>query len=597
MKNYKIILFAFYLLSLTNCLADNYNITLQLDSRNYTDSIDKVEVFGNQKPLSWDKGIVLQDPDGDGIYSVDLNIKSSKSYMRLKFAINGELELKNSDRRFIKLTTGKTHLFMFNEHEKFSRQEIKELTYTEAQIEEDIAVLQRTLTHIHPNIYKFRDSTQLYEDFRVLEQSIKSNPNVMHAFGEVSKTVNRIQCSHTFTSPWNQGSTIDKALIYQDDKLPLSFTRIGKRLFVDKHATSNSELKKGLEITKIEGVATDDILTTLADYVSSDGSNYAKKLERLTITGDAKYELFDLFYPIAYGSKDTFELELLDLEKENTITIKVSSMSATKRNRIISNRYPSSIDPISPWSFEMLNDDVAKLHLSTFALFNNDFNWKNYIDGTIENINNNEVPILILDIRGNEGGETEIVKYILERVISEPIHIQGTETSVRYLTIPEDIKKHISTWDDFPYDFSKKYSKIKDGKYYLKSKYGLPAQTINPKKNGYKGQVYLITDASNSSATHLMAMYSKRAKNIILVGQETGGNVLGTNGGYMFFLRLPNSKIEIDIPVLGQYTMQDNEPRDGGVLPDIQVERKPKEFNIVDDFELQAIIDHIGQKK
>ena len=597
MKNYRIILFAFYLLSLTNCLAENYNITLQLDSRTYTDAIDKVEVFGNHKPLSWDKGVVLQDTDGDGIYSVDLKITSSKSYVKLKFAINGELELQNSDSRFLKLSSGKTQLFVFNEHEKFSRQEIKEITYTEAEIEEDLAVLQRTLTHIHPNIYKFQDSIQFADDFKALEQSIKSNPNVVHAFGEVSKTVNRIKCSHTFTSPWNQGMTIDKALIYQDDKLPISFTRIGKRIFVDKHATSNSELKEGLEIKEIEGVTVAEILTTLADFVSSDGSNYEKKLERLTMTGDAKYELFDLFYPIAFGSKDNFELELFDLETEKIIRTKVPSMSATKRSRIMRNKYPNSIDPDLPWSFEVLNDDVAKLHLSTFALFNSDFDWKNYIDATIEKINNGQIPNLILDIRGNEGGEAEIVKYILKRVISKPIYIKGRETSVRYLTIPGNIKKYISTWDDFPYDFSKKYSEMKNGRYYLKSKYGVPAQTISPMKNGYKGQVYLITDASNSSATHQMAMYCKMAENITLVGQETGGNLLGTNGGYIFFLRLPNSKIEIDIPALGQYTIQENDPRDGGVVPDILVERRPEQFNIAKDFELQAIIDHISLSK
>ncbi len=90
-------------------------------------------------------------------------------------------------------------------------------------------------------------------------------------------------------------------------------------------------------------------------------------------------------------------------------------------------------------------------------------------------------------------------------------------------------------------------------------------------------------------------MYCKMIDNVTLVGQETGGNMLGTNGGYMFFLRLPNSKLEVDIPVLGQYSIHDTEPRNGGVMPDIVVERQPEQ--LIKDMEIQAIMDHISLGK
>ena len=38
-----------------------------------------------------------------------------------------------------------------------------------------------------------------------------------------------------------------------------------------------------------------------------------------------------------------------------------------------------------------------------------------------------------------------------------------------------------------------------------------------------------------------------------MVGQVTGGNLRGINGGAFFFLNLPNSRLEIDLPLIGQF--------------------------------------------
>ena len=80
-----------------------------------------------------------------------------------------------------------------------------------------------------------------------------------------------------------------------------TFNRIGKRLFVDKNASENTELKKGLEIISINGLATDEVLSRLAEYITSDGNNYEKKLERLSVTGEEKFAMFDIFYPIEFS--------------------------------------------------------------------------------------------------------------------------------------------------------------------------------------------------------------------------------------------------------------------------------------------------------
>jgi hypothetical protein len=55
----------------------------------------------------------------------------------------------------------------------------------------------------------------------------------------------------------------------------------------------------------------------------------------------------------------------------------------------------------------------------------------------------------------------------------------------------------------------------------------------------------------------------------VLVGTPTGGNLRGINGGAFFFLRLPASGLEADLPVIG--TFPSGPQPDQGLIPDIMV--------------------------
>ncbi|MCS3810253.1 hypothetical protein FHY19_003321 [Xanthomonas arboricola] len=61
------------------------------------------------------------------------------------------------------------------------------------------------------------------------------------------------------------------------------------------------------------------------------------------------------------------------------------------------------------------------------------------------------------------------------------------------------------------------------------------------------GRVFVLTSADNSSATFEFARQLQRNGLATLVGQPTGGNLRGINGGAFFFLHLPNSHIEVDL--------------------------------------------------
>jgi len=93
-----------------------------------------------------------------------------------------------------------------------------------------------------------------------------------------------------------------------------------------------------------------------------------------------------------------------------------------------------------------------------------------------------------------------------------------------------------------------------------------------------------------------MTMYVKEHQIATIIGQETGGNLKGTNGGYMFFMRLPNSRIEVDIPVFGINVNEDTPATyNGGVKPDIEVHKSVKDLINGVDTELAHTLKYIAQ--
>ncbi len=591
----------FFFLLLVSCKAQKYTVTLKVDMSN-VENVKSVGIKGNVKPLSEKKELLLTDNNADGIYETTITFKTSQKRLRFKFVKNGEEELiRGNDRTLWFNIPEMNEQYIFNEYPFFDKDQLAKLVYTKDQISEDISVLKEILEYVHPNIYRYRDSAFLQEDFKLLENEILSEPTMVNSFKQISKFLTKIKCGHTFTNLWNQGINIQMAVLNQPNKLPLTFNRLNERMFIDKNASTSELLQPGLEILSINGVSATEIMSRLTQYITSDGNNYQKQLERLVIDGTEKYALFDIFYPLEFGDTSSYDFQLKDYKKEEIFNVTVPAISKTNRDYILNDRYEGLETSFEDgWEFKMIEENVGLLKIKSFAYATSapDFDWEGYIDVMFKELNEKKVANLIIDIRGNEGGQDVIGKYILEHLIQEPLTVKGVEASVRYLKIPDHFRNYISTWDNVPYNFTRRVKKeSNNGRYFLKDKFSLPGQTFRPKKNGYKGKSYLITDAQNSSATHLMATYAKKINSIQIVGEETGGSQRGINAGSIFFLRLPHTKVEVDIGVISLVIPQDDESigPDGGIKPDIPIQKAVEDITDGKDRVLNEILDLINK--
>lgn len=186
-------------------------------------------------------------------------------------------------------------------------------------------------------------------------------------------------------------------------------------------------------------------------------------------------------------------------------------------------------------------------------------------------------------MRGNGGGDTalgfELARYLARKNL--PSYI-ASRRLVRNVAPQTDLANFLDTYSDelknalqngLPPNL---YKKAENGFFeILPNENATTYPTVAPDKNNFQGKAYIISDASNASATFQFLNFVKENDLAEIVGQETGGNRQGINGGNYFFLRLPNSKIEIDIPVY--YFAPLGARKDESVVPHVRVERQPED--------------------
>lgn len=216
-----------------------------------------------------------------------------------------------------------------------------------------------------------------------------------------------------------------------------------------------------------------------------------------------------------------------------------------------------------------LNSETADLQMPDWALYNSKWNWRSFLEDVFSELDARNPQNLIIDLRGNEGG-LDAGNPILAHLADHDLQLRSYERRVRYRKVPDSLSPYLDTWDATFKDWGEKAIDLHNGFFRLAGYDDEEGgDVIKPADKRYWGKVWVLIDAANSSATFQFARIVQQNQLGTLVGQPTGGNLRGINGGAFFFVRLPHSHIEIDLPLIGTFP---TEPQpDSGVQPDIAV--------------------------
>lgn len=245
------------------------------------------------------------------------------------------------------------------------------------------------------------------------------------------------------------------------------------------------------------------------------------------------------------------------------------------------------------WTLDMSDPKLALMRMPTWVTYNSRWDWKGWLQGAFESLERSNKQALVIDLRSNEGG-TDVGDALLAHLIDTELVLNRVLRLVRYRRVPEDLEPYLDTWDPSFKDWGDGVKPFNQ-RFLRLTRYddGDAGIRISPAKPRFLGRVFVLIGATNSSATFSFAERVRQAGVATLVRQPTGGNLRGINGGAFFFVRLSRSRIELDLPLIGQFPVGET-PADRGVAPDILVERTAEDLGTGADPELRAVRHAMG---
>lgn len=590
--------FCFFISS--HLLLSQTQVTFQVS--NIPDGLKRgaVGIRGDKAPLSWDRSLKLTEKEG--LYEVTVEFPANVTELEFKFVLFDKdkkptWEGINNRSLFLGKEDVMTYEANWDEPAFIDPSTLSKLE--SAALLQDFELIKTMLLEVHPGLYRYNDEASIQKGLAELKEAFSSPITHGEAYLAISKMLASLQCGHTFASFFNQNGLIKSVIHWQQDKVPFTFRWVEDRMIVQYDATQDQVLPKGTEILQINGYSTQEILAGLMPYVSSDGAGRAARVAQLEVQGfDFRYDAFDVFHPLVFPlEKPELKLEVKRVGETQAEEMVLPAITSAERYRTLVNRYSTfPKDRNAMLSYEIKEGGVGVLSLGSFGLMGwkrLTKDYKQFYQEAFTAFAKNKVKHLIIDIRDNMGGNDEMKDELATYFDVDRFIDNSREGRTRYLQFPESLKTYIQSWGNpWYYDLSPDKPEQEDG-YYIFPRSHSVNQKNKKKPAVFKGEVYLLTSPRNGSLAYYLAKDFKTFEIGTSVGQETDGNLRGINGGQILFLRLPNSGIEIDFPVMGDFSLspQPNE----GVKPDILVQPSLEDAQLGIDTEMEYVLQLISK--
>jgi hypothetical protein len=423
-----------------------------------------------------------------------------------------------------------------------------------ADLETDAAILRQAYEALHPGLYRYSSKAEMDAKFEALRKNFSHDLSLRDAYLAFSVFAAQVKCGHTYPNFFNQKREIAAALFEGQDRVPFYFRWLGERMIVTQDFTPDHRLPRGTEVLSINGTRVRAMLDRLMTIARADGSNDAKRIAYLEVSGDSVYEAFDVYFPMFFPQKSSALQLVAQLPgRAEPQTLGVEALTFEQRIAPMKEREAGrkgGDEVVFEWKY--LDDGTAYLRMPTWALYDSKWDWKTWLNDRLDEIAGKNSPALVVDLRGNEGGN-DVGDEILKRLVRNDLSVSAYRRLVRYRQTPAELDPYLDTWDPSfknwgtaAVELEQSWATAPPVHYFALTKYddATGGDVIRAEGKPFHGKFYVVIDANNSSATFQFAQIVQQNKLGILVGEPTGGNQRGINGGAFFFsaCRRPRSR-------------------------------------------------------
>jgi hypothetical protein len=465
--------------------------------------------------------------------------------------------------------------------QKSAKQSAVTMKYPAAQLREDAVLFSNVVLAMHPSIgiYQSREYyRQLFNDFIA---SLNDSLTEKEFRLRLKLVADELHCGHTEIL-YSQAYYREMAKVQQNYSPYIFIPVQGKVYLLAKLVKgADSLLKKGAEISSINGIPVDSMLRYSKRFISSDGYNQTSRDHYIQLG-------FNSYYTGLFGRPDTFTVEYRD----NGIPKKIKYPAFRPKRMPVLPLGPKDDTLMRKFkragiSYRWIDKDRKSLFLR-IRKFSNTGEGRAYRK-VFRKMRRHRSENLVLDLRSNGGGSLFNTYKLLSYVIERP-RTQTLRTSIRSYPYKEHTRGNI--WfrvTRFAYGLFGKRRTANDTDSFI--------YTIRPRKrNHFGGRIFVLINGGSFSASSLVAAYLKDTGRATFVGQETGGTIEGCNAGVTPYYKLPHTKLRVRMPAFR--IVHDVSPQitGNGILPDHRVDYTFQDIVTRRDLELDKVKELLGIK-
>lgn len=436
-------------------------------------------------------------------------------------------------------------------------------------LDDDAQLVEAAFRALHPGLARYATPQDLARRFAALRRDLATASTPGATWLALTTFTAAVRCGHTFVNPANQLGAGRAFLEAGRTRLPFAYRWLEGRMIVSA-AHGVTGLQPGDEVLALGPTPVRPLRARLMALAAADGHNDAKRARLAELDDSEAWPLPDVALPLlapAAFARDTVRLRVRRAGTDLDVTAPL--LGRAERVAARASRRPSSAGDVV-WTAAVEASGVRVLTMPTWALYDSPWDWRAWLDAQVDAAIESGAPGIVLDLRGNAGGQ-DCGDHLLSRLIARDVVPPDARRFVRYRRTPGELDPYLDTWDrSFRNWGADAIGPDARGLYRLTRWDGPDGSgAIRPRGRRFPGRLVAIIDATNSSATFQFAQTVKAARLGLLVGEPTGGNRRGINGGAFFFLRLPRSGFEVDLPLVATFPAQPQP--DAGVLPDLAV--------------------------
>jgi C-terminal processing protease CtpA/Prc len=431
-----------------------------------------------------------------------------------------------------------------------------------AELKPDLDFLIQTLESVHPNLYAYTPKSVMDIERERIVAELTFPLSRIEFYLKIAPLVAMLNEGHTRIYPpyeeyhyfiRNGGLLFPFDLDFRDGKV-----------YVTANYSSDSLVTEGSELLSINKIRISTIVDSLLKYISSEKVSH--KFETL------KESLAHMLW-LVYRFENQFEVEFTSKSDGQRY---IRTIQGATYSQIQTQKNTKSKDTKQLYySYHSLPKE--KIGVIEFQLFTDIDRFKKFLKETFTQIRKEGITDLIIDIRENGGGYSELGDIFLSYLTDKPaVNVLNMEIKASK-QIKDWYRKSLRwyvSWLPFQYlhpTWRKIWNTPEGGIAVIKS------EPEKPKENRllFTGQVYLLIGPKTFSSATGFAAIVKDYELGTLIGEETGG--LATSYGDFYPFDLPNTKLWV--LVSHKRIFRPSGEDDGrGVLPDYEVKQSTEDL-------------------